>query len=139
MVVILTPIVLMVVGIPGNRSILGVLTIYKLPTANPGAGDMFLAPQLEDKKHWCFATGCLSVLFFFGGGWPFLEVPTLTVPVDIQGHLLRFGIWTPKTYLKHQTSGGIWMSTGSFGGVFAGKLDLQKVVFFLCFFPGKCW
>ena len=24
--------------------------------------------------------------------------------------LLRFGIWTPKTYLKHQTSGGIWMS-----------------------------
>ena len=24
--------------------------------------------------------------------------------------LLRFSIWTPKTYLKHQTSGGIWIS-----------------------------
>ena len=35
-----------------------------------------------------------------------------SIPLDIQGHLLRFGIWTPKRYLKHRTSGG---NTGCLG------------------------
>ena len=35
-----------------------------------------------------------------------------SIPLDIQGHLLRFGIWTPKRYLKHEASGGM---TGCLG------------------------
>ena len=33
-------------------------------------------------------------------------------PRHLFGHLLRFDIWTPKTYLKHQSSGGM---TGCLG------------------------
>ncbi len=35
-----------------------------------------------------------------------------------QAHLLRFGIWTPKTYLKHQTSEGM---TGCLGLIDSAK------------------
>ena len=40
---------------------------------------------------------------FFGGE---------CISLDIQSHLLRFGIRTPKTFLKHQTSGGMTACLG---------------------------
>ena len=34
---------------------------------------------------------------------------SLGYSIDIQGHLVRFGIWTPRNMPKHRNSGGIWI------------------------------